>query len=241
MTQTEDASYRRSNRTYKSIWDWSHFPSPDPPRKLSSALDIFSPPSSIVSHTFHIPYRAFRQTILRLYHIFIVIRQAHSEDEQVPNRQQSRCLSVRAAEFTCNIQTISILTGATCPNHPFPVHFRNLPTPRCHFGSCERLCQDQARAPKLAPGTSSRNFGMPTLLKMTLASRFITWDSELIYINLPFVSLSTISTSHRLRAPEVTSDAATLKGVVSTSSTKSKLSSAAASTRSVREEMRQTV
>ena len=37
---------------------------------------------------------------------------------------------------------------------------------------------------------------------MTLASRFITWDSELIYINPPVVSLSTISTSHRLRAPE---------------------------------------
>ena len=55
MTQTESASYRRSNRTYKSIWDWSHFPSPDPPRKLSSALNIFSPSSSIVSHTFHIP------------------------------------------------------------------------------------------------------------------------------------------------------------------------------------------
>ena len=112
-----------------------HFPSPDPPRKLSSALDIFSPSSSIVSHTFHIPYRAFRQTILRLYHIFIVIRQAHSEDGQVPNRQQSRRLSVRAAEFT--LQHPDNLTGATGPNHPFPVHFRNLPTPRCHFGSCK--------------------------------------------------------------------------------------------------------
>ena len=111
MTQTEGASYRRSNRTYKSIWDWSHFPSPDPPRKLSSALDIFSPSSSIVSHTFHIPYRAFRQTILRLYHIFfIVIRQAHSEDGQT-NRQQSRSLSVRAAEFT--LQHPDNLTGAT--------------------------------------------------------------------------------------------------------------------------------
>jgi len=116
MTQTEGASYLRSNRTYKSIWDWSHFPSPDPPRKLSSALDIFSPSSSIVSHTFHIPYRAFRQTILCLYHIFIVIRQAHSEDGQVPNRQQSRCLSVRAAEFT--LQHPDNLTGATGPR-PF--------------------------------------------------------------------------------------------------------------------------
>ena len=116
MMQTEGASYRRSNRTYKSIWDWSHFPSPDPPRKLSSALDIFSPSSSIVSHTFHIPYRAFRQTILRLYHIFIVIHQARSEDGQVPNRRQSRCLSVRAAEFT--LQHPDNLTGATGPR-PF--------------------------------------------------------------------------------------------------------------------------